>query len=71
MTVLVEREAARDVLAVPVAALVALAEGGYALERVAADGTTSLVGVEIGTIVDGIVEVTGDVAEGDTVVTAA
>ena len=71
VTVLVEREAARDVLAVPVAALVALAEGGYALERVADDGTTSLVGVEIGTIVDGIVEVTGDIAEGDTVVTAA
>jgi hypothetical protein len=71
VTVLVEREAARDVLAVPVAALVALAEGGYALERVAADGTTSLVSVDIGTIVDGVVEVTGDIAEGDTVVMAA
>ncbi|MGD9701708.1 MAG: peptidoglycan-binding protein [Acidimicrobiia bacterium] len=69
--VLVEKDAARDVLAVPVAALVALAEGGYALERVGAGNTTALVPVELGVIVDGIVEVRGEIAEGDTVVTAA
>ena len=69
--VLVEKDAARDVLAVPVAALVALAEGGYALERVGDGNTTALVGVELGAMVDGIVEVRGDIAEGDIVVTAA
>ena len=56
-------------LAVPVEAVLALAEGGYAVEVV--DGaTTHLVGVELGPFVDGQVEVVGDVAEGDTVVTA-
>jgi hypothetical protein len=69
--VLVEKDAARDVLAVPVAALVALAEGGYALERVGAGNTTALVGVELGAMADGIVEVRGDIADGDIVVTAA
>ena len=69
--VLVEKEAARDVLAVPVAALVALAEGGYALERLGAGNTTALVGVELGAMADGVVEVRGDIAEGDIVVTAA
>jgi hypothetical protein len=34
---------------------------------VAGDGTTSLVGVEVGAFADGWVEVTGDIAEGDTV----
>jgi hypothetical protein len=69
--VLVEKDAARNVLAVPVAALVALAEGGYALERVGAGHTTALVGVELGAMTNGIVEVRGDIAEGDVVVTAA
>ncbi|HEY5876796.1 MAG TPA: peptidoglycan-binding protein [Ilumatobacteraceae bacterium] len=71
VTLLVEKDAARDVLTVPVAALVALAEGGYALERVGDGGATALVGVELGAIVDGIVEVRGDITEGDVVVTAA
>jgi hypothetical protein len=60
-------DAATGVLAVPVNALLALAEGGYALE-VRADGSTRLVGVEIGSFADGLVEVSGDVAEGDVVV---
>jgi hypothetical protein len=61
------RDAATGVLAVPVRALLALAEGGYALEVV--DGaTTRLVGVETGAFADGYVEVTGDIADGDDVV---
>ncbi|MGH9135911.1 MAG: peptidoglycan-binding protein [Acidimicrobiales bacterium] len=63
--------AAVGVLAVPVEALLALAEGGYAVERVGADGTTELVGVGLGAFADGFVEVTGttaDLAEGDQVV---
>lgn len=61
---------AADVLAVPVSALVALGEGGYAVEVVRGDGTTELTGVETGKFADGFVEVSGEVAEGDEVVTA-
>jgi peptidoglycan hydrolase-like protein with peptidoglycan-binding domain len=64
----VTRHAATGVLAVPVAALLALAEGGYGVEVVSADGLSHLVGVEIGQFADGWVEVTGDVAVGDQVV---
>jgi multidrug efflux pump subunit AcrA (membrane-fusion protein) len=67
VTVRVTTSAATGVVAVPVDALLALAEGGYAVERVAGDGTTTLVGVEVGAFADGWVEVTGDIAEGDTV----
>ena len=56
-------------LAVPVRALLALAEGGYAVERVTATGT-ELVPVELGAFADGYVQVTGTVAAGDTVVVA-
>ncbi|MFD4788838.1 hypothetical protein ACFWN1_17625 [Streptomyces sp. NPDC058459] len=60
-------EVRRHVLVVPVGALLALSEGGYALQR--PDGR--LVGVKTGLIARGLVEVTGDgVSEGDTVVTA-
>ncbi|TDC51783.1 HlyD family efflux transporter periplasmic adaptor subunit [Jiangella ureilytica] len=59
------------VLTVPVNALLALAEGGYGLELVAGDGTTSVVAVETGLFADGRVEVSGDgVAEGVVVGTA-
>ncbi len=58
---------AEDVLAVPVQALLALAEGGYALE-IAGDGPTRLVPVEIGEFADGLVEVRGDVTAGTPVV---
>jgi hypothetical protein len=64
----VTQEAASDVLAVPVAALLALAEGGYGVEVVTADGLSHLVGVEIGMFADGFVEVRGEIAEGDQVV---
>ena len=60
--------AAENVLAVPVEALLALAEGGHAVEVMHADGTTDLVAVELGAFADGWVEVTGEVAEGDEVV---
>ena len=62
-------EEAPDVLAVPVGALVALTEGGYAIEIVDQDGTTALVQVDAGMFADGLVEVSGDgVSEGSTVV---
>jgi peptidoglycan hydrolase-like protein with peptidoglycan-binding domain len=61
---------ATDVLAVPVEALLALAEGGYAVERVTAPGS-ELVAVTTGAFADGLVEVTGDLAEGDEVVVPA
>ena len=57
------------VLAVPVNALVALLEGGYAVEVRDADGTRHFEAVELGLFEDGLVEVTGDgIAEGDDVV---
>jgi peptidoglycan hydrolase-like protein with peptidoglycan-binding domain len=62
------RSSAQGVLAAPVSALLALAGGGYAVETVAPDGTTNLVAVELGEFADGWVQITGDVAEGDTVV---
>lgn len=52
------------VLAVPVESLLALAEGGYAVEL--ESGT--LVQVELGKFADGFVEVTGEISEGDRVV---
>ena len=57
VTVAVVRERRADVLAVPVSALLALAEGGYAVEVVDAPGRTRLVGVETGLFEDGFVEV--------------
>lgn len=62
--------AVEDALVVPVEAVLALAEGGYALER--PDGT--LVGVELGAFADGFVQITpttGTVEEGDEVVVAS
>ena len=58
-------------LAVPVNALLALAEGGYAVE-VERDGRRALVGVETGLFADGQVEVSGQgLAAGDRVVVPA
>jgi peptidoglycan hydrolase-like protein with peptidoglycan-binding domain len=48
----------RDVLTVPVAALVALAEGGYGVE-VIADGHSSYVAVDTGLFANGRVEISG------------
>jgi peptidoglycan hydrolase-like protein with peptidoglycan-binding domain len=52
-------EVRRGVLAVPVNALLALAEGGYAVE-VERDGRRQLIGVETGLFADGQVEVEGE-----------
>ncbi|MFF3949561.1 hypothetical protein ACFYYN_32790 [Streptomyces sp. NPDC001902] len=58
----------KGVLAVPVTALLALSEGGYALQR----PDSSLVAVETGVFADGLVEVRGTgVGEGMTVVTSS
>ena len=63
----VEIAAADGVLAVPVEAVLALAEGGYAVE--VADGpTTRLVGVTLGVFADGMVEISGDLEAGAEVV---
>lgn len=70
VTVSFVRDAVEDALAVPLEAVVATSGGGFALEVVAGDGTTDLVEVELGRLADGWVQVTGDVAAGDTVVTA-
>lgn len=59
----------QGVLAVPVTALVALAEGGYAVEVDQGGGQTSLVAVEPGFYAEGLVEVTSSGLEaGDRVV---
>ncbi|MBV1854441.1 peptidoglycan-binding protein [Catellatospora tritici] len=67
VTVVFTADERRDVLSVPVAALVALAEGGYGVEVV--DGTvTHYVRVQTGLFSQGRVEVTGDgLTEGMTV----
>jgi hypothetical protein len=53
---------------VPVSALLALSEGGYGLEVVDDDGTTSIVSVTTGLFADGKVQVEGDgITEGTVV----
>ena len=52
-------EVAQGVLSVPVSALLALQEGGYAVEIVLPDGSVRLVGVSTGLFADGFVEVAG------------
>ncbi len=59
---------ATDALSVPVKSLLALAEGGYAVERVRG-GVHQLVKVTPGTFAGGFVQVTGDLRVGDSVVT--
>ncbi|MGF1597252.1 MAG: peptidoglycan-binding protein [Acidimicrobiales bacterium] len=65
--VVVEETVAADALTVPVDALVALVEGGYAVEKV--DGeTTALLAVEVIGFDDAVVAVTGPLGPGDRVV---
>jgi Putative peptidoglycan binding domain len=64
----VEVAAAENVLAVPAEALLALAEGGYAVEVADSSGTTHLVGVTVGVFADGMVEIDGDIQAGAEVV---
>ncbi len=59
---------ADNAITVPARALVALVEGGYAVEKVGPDGTAGYVAVTIGEFADGWVEVDGDLTEGDVVV---
>jgi hypothetical protein len=59
VTVSFEEDRARNVLAVPVEALLALRGGGYAVELVGTDGLRTLTAVETGTYADGWVEVNG------------
>lgn len=71
VTVHVVTESHADVLAVPVNSLVALLEGGYAVELVKPDGSHHYVAVKLGLFGDGWVEVQGDgLSVGDTVVVA-
>jgi peptidoglycan hydrolase-like protein with peptidoglycan-binding domain len=57
--VYVTTQTKRGVLAVPVSALLALKEGGYAVEVVDAAGQHHLVGVRLGVFSQGMVEVSG------------
>ena len=56
--------------AVPAEALLALAEGGYAVQvpDTSVAGGLRLVGVDVGAFDDGFVQITGDVKVGDKVV---
>jgi peptidoglycan hydrolase-like protein with peptidoglycan-binding domain len=64
-------QSVRDVLAVPVSALLALASGGYGLEVVAPRGAHHLVGVTAGLFASGQVQVSGpDITAGTRVVVA-
>jgi peptidoglycan hydrolase-like protein with peptidoglycan-binding domain len=64
-------ESARDVLAVPISALLALAGGGYGLEVVTPSGAHRLVGVTTGIFAGGRVQVSGTgIAPGVKVVVA-
>lgn len=69
--VTVPTKSQRDVLAVPVEALVAVQEGGFGLQVVTGNGHGStLVGVDTGMFADGLVQVSGKgVTEGRKVVT--
>ncbi|MGW0827567.1 peptidoglycan-binding protein [Streptomyces sp. NPDC002845] len=58
--VVLKAEERKDVLAVPVNALVALLEGGYGVEVVQKNGTTSYLRVKLGMFADGKVEISGD-----------
>lgn len=69
VTVLSIGDAIEGATVVPTRSLLSLAEGGFAVEKVNADGSTSLIAIELGTFDDGVVEVLeGDLAPGDEVI---
>jgi len=65
--VIASKTVAADALLVPARSILALSGSGYALE-VRTAGGSELRRVELGAFIDDLVEVTGDVAEGDEVV---
>ncbi|MCP4961958.1 MAG: peptidoglycan-binding protein [Actinomycetia bacterium] len=65
-TVTVTQVLADDVLLVPVTALLALSEGGFAIE-IPTGTTTTLTRIEVGEVLDGTAEIDGDIAAGDEV----
>ncbi|HEY8111556.1 MAG TPA: peptidoglycan-binding protein [Actinomycetes bacterium] len=68
VTVNMESSRTKDVLSVPVAALLAISDDAYAVQVIQPDGTTKMVPVDIGTFADGRVEVEGDgITEGTVV----
>lgn len=68
----ITKDTAKDVLSVPVTALLALADGGYGVETQDADGNRQVVAVETGLFSDGFVEIKGStVPEGTSVVVPA
>ena len=71
VVVSLERARAKNVLAVPVEAILALRGGGVAVELVARDGERTLTAVQTGSFADGYVEIEGKgIAEGVAVVIA-
>ena len=60
VSVVVSTDVAEEALIVPVTALLALAEGGYAVERVTRGDEVELVGVEIGLIAEARVQVVSE-----------
>jgi hypothetical protein len=70
VTIAVDATLASDVMIVPVGALLALAEGGYAVEVVDGAASSHLVGVDVGEILDGKAEVSGAIDVGDSVLVA-
>ncbi len=68
VTVSMESSRTKDVLSVPVAALLAISDNAYAVQVIQPDGTTKTVPVDIGTFADGRVEVEGNgISEGTVV----
>jgi peptidoglycan hydrolase-like protein with peptidoglycan-binding domain len=71
VTIELVTDSRKGVLAVPVTALMALAEGGYGVEVVPTNGPHHVVAVTPGLFASGLVEITGDsVSEGTEVVAA-
>ena len=67
VTISVVRDRREDVMAVPVESLLALREGGYAVQVVDSSGGSHLVGVDLGLFEDGWVQVSGNLSVGDDV----
>src|SRR5262245_57861832 len=68
VTVNMESSRTKDVLSVPVAALLAISDDAYAVQVIQPDGTTKTVPVDIGAFADGRVEIEGNgITEGTVV----